>query len=77
MMALVKLCYVCVYDFYNVMYSSDPQLLTWLLNRKAPTAKEESNYKEEEEWLLPKRLPLVLCLLEKTTMIGFTEVRTR
>ena len=49
MMALVKLCYVCVYDFYNVMYSSDPQLLTWLLNRKAPTAKEESNHKEEEE----------------------------
>ena len=31
------------------MYSSDPQLLTWLLNRKAPTAKEESNHKEEEE----------------------------
>ena len=49
MMALVKLCYVCVYDFYNVMYSSDPQLLTWLLNRKAPTRKEEFNYKEEEE----------------------------
>ena len=49
MMALVKLCYVCVYDFYNVMYSSDPQLLTWLLNRKAPTVKEESNHKEEEE----------------------------
>ena len=31
------------------MYSSDPQLLTWLLNRKAPTAKEESNHKEEED----------------------------
>ena len=35
------------------MYSSDPQLLTWLLNRKAPTAKEESNHKEEEEWPIP------------------------
>ena len=32
----------------NVMHPSDPQLLTWLLNRKAPKEKEESNKEEED-----------------------------